>query len=280
MQNARSIDYSEIASYYDQVRAMKSENLEKWISGLTVCGGIREGTAVLEIGCGTGQFTIPLWESTRAKITGIDPSTAMIRAARRKEHSDMITWARGSAEGLPFPASSFACAFMCFVIQHIQEPLLALQEAYRVLCPGGRLIIATASQAMFRSEFLYGLFPGLLSRELARFPSIPALKQMLADAGFRHARSCHQKGDPEYLSTEEYAHWIEQKPLSTFFLLSEDELVKGLEKLRRTSHGVKLRQFFVYHSCWFVLADKPGVERQDQINTVAALTGQGKSARE
>jgi len=256
MKSGGRADYSEIASSYDQVREMRAGNLEKWISSLAGCGNIGEESAVLEIGCGTGRFTIPLWERTRADITAIDPSADMIRVARRKEHSEMVTWELCCAESLPFPDSSFDCAYMFFVIQHLEEPLHALGEIYRVLRPGGRLIVATASHAMLRGEYFYRFFPGLLGAELSRFPSIPALRRSLADGGYRRVRTLRVEGDADYLTLDEYAAWVAGKPLSTFYLLPEEEFAQGLTRLREASPEGRIPQFFVYHSCRFVHGER------------------------
>jgi len=235
---------------------MGAGNLEKWISSLVDCGEIGEQSNVLEIGCGTGRFTIPLWERTGAHITAIDPSVDMIRIARRKEHSEMVTWEICGAEHLPYPGSYFDCAYMFFVIQHLEEAQNALAEIYRVLRPGGSLVIATASHAMLRCEYFYRFFPGLLGRELSRFPSIPALKRLLAAVGYGRVRSLCVKGKPDYLTLDEYAAWVAVKPLSTFYLLTEEEFARGLARLRGAVSEERIRQFFVYHSCRFVQGER------------------------
>jgi ubiquinone/menaquinone biosynthesis C-methylase UbiE len=86
----------------------------------------------LEIGVGTGRFAasleIPL---------GVEPSREMGKLARKRGLEIVI----GLAEALPFRDAQFDCTLMVTVVCFLEELDTALQEAYRVLQPGGRLII-------------------------------------------------------------------------------------------------------------------------------------------
>ncbi|MGC9444336.1 MAG: class I SAM-dependent methyltransferase [Candidatus Methanospirareceae archaeon] len=86
----------------------------------------------LEIGVGTGRFAVPL------KIPlGVEPSRGMGRLARQRGLEIVL----GLAEALPFRDAQFDCALMVTVVCFLEALDTALQEAYRVLQPGGRLII-------------------------------------------------------------------------------------------------------------------------------------------
>jgi ubiquinone/menaquinone biosynthesis C-methylase UbiE len=86
----------------------------------------------LEIGVGTGRFAasleIPL---------GVEPSREMGKLARKRGLEIVI----GLAEALPFRDAQFDCTLMVTVACFLEELDTALREAYRVLQPGGRLII-------------------------------------------------------------------------------------------------------------------------------------------
>jgi ubiquinone/menaquinone biosynthesis C-methylase UbiE len=86
----------------------------------------------LEIGVGTGRFAGPL-----GVAMGIDPSDAMLtRAAARG-----VETAKGIAEALPFPDSSFDYALVVTTICFVRSPDRMLAEAHRVLRPNGKLVI-------------------------------------------------------------------------------------------------------------------------------------------
>ncbi|MHB8512340.1 MAG: class I SAM-dependent methyltransferase [Actinomycetota bacterium] len=101
---------------------------------------------VLEIGCGTGFFIINLWQAglvERAYATDI--SSGMVEACRRNAErvglKDLIGKA-ADAEGLPFDDESFDLVVGHAVLHHLPDVEGALKECFRVLRPGGRLVIA------------------------------------------------------------------------------------------------------------------------------------------
>jgi SAM-dependent methyltransferase len=249
--------YSRVAPCYDSVRKMDEDNLDKWLSDLIRYGRITRAKRVLELGCGTGRFTVPLWKKTRAKIVGFDLSESMIEIARSKDPSGDITWRLGDAADTKFPDCSFDCVFMVFVLHHLNNQIKALREIYRVLCPGGRVVIGTPSYGQFRKDVLYKLFPDLLTLDLARFPSIPRLKELMIAAGFSNVTSHYVKGKPAYLSRKQYLDWVLQKPLSGFPLLPQNKFEKCLSRIKRVQPGTQFKQCFVYHRCVYVMGVRP-----------------------
>ncbi len=100
---------------------------------------------VLEAGCGTGAQTVILARSSpEAAILSIDLSEASIREARAKVDRLGITnvsFAQASLFDLPHPDASFDHVFVCFVLEHVPEPLAALRCLKRILKPGGTLTV-------------------------------------------------------------------------------------------------------------------------------------------
>ncbi|HDS45063.1 MAG TPA: SAM-dependent methyltransferase [Methanomicrobia archaeon] len=86
----------------------------------------------LEIGVGTGRFAAPL-----GIPVGVEPSRARGQLARRRGLELVI----GLAEALPFRDAQFDCVLMVTVVCFLEALETALREAYRVLQPGGRLVI-------------------------------------------------------------------------------------------------------------------------------------------
>lgn len=89
-----------------------------------------EGESVLNIGCGTGQSTLPLLQMN-LNATGIDPSPYMLDIAY-DTLGNQVDLFRGYAEDLPFDDNSFNHAFFFISLEFVENPAKALSEACRV----------------------------------------------------------------------------------------------------------------------------------------------------
>ena len=91
------------------------------------------GKRVIDIGCGDGTYTVEIYDRGRpASIHAIDPAQAAVEAARAKSGSRRITYSVESAYRLPFAADSFDLAHVRGVLHHLEDPVAALREAFRV----------------------------------------------------------------------------------------------------------------------------------------------------
>jgi len=103
------------------------------------------GSRVLEVGCGTGAQTVSLaGNSPGAQIVAFDRSTASLaRAIERVAAAGLanVEFVHADLFGLPFEAESFDHAFVCFVLEHLSNPIAALQLVQQLLKPGGTVTI-------------------------------------------------------------------------------------------------------------------------------------------
>lgn len=95
---------------------------------------------LLDIGCGTGDLMCNIFRRKPDwKIYGIDISTAMLRQARQKNKQLILR--KGDVHHLPFPDNTFDIVTNTISFHHYENPLKALLEMYRVLKPGGVLLL-------------------------------------------------------------------------------------------------------------------------------------------
>jgi len=104
-----------------------------------------EGCRVLEAGCGVGAQTITLAvNSSKSSIISIDISMKSLREAGQVIHNaDLlnVTLCQADIFNLPFPPDSFDHVFLCFVLEHLNQPVAALKSLKRVLKNRGSLTV-------------------------------------------------------------------------------------------------------------------------------------------
>jgi len=105
--------------------------------------GIQKSEFVLDVGCGTGNLTIPLLRrlGPAGRIVAIDISEQMIEQAKKKTGDPRVTWRHASADGIPVDGETIDRVLCFSVWPHVEDPGAAAREFYRVLRPGGYLHI-------------------------------------------------------------------------------------------------------------------------------------------
>jgi ubiquinone/menaquinone biosynthesis C-methylase UbiE len=240
-------DYSKIADYYDKVRPRPDDVL---VSEIVKCGQIGARSTVLDVGCGTGRFTLGLLAVEPFMLFALEPSAEMLKQAFAKDRSKRVLWVRGDGQRLPFRESCFDCVYMTSVIHHIENKRMALQEIHRVLKKGGNCVILTFSHSGLRKHVIHH-FPGVTAIDSKRIPTIPCLKNMMREIGFDCVSYHAVKHDEGYTSVDEYLKRVRRKYLSTLTLLKEDAFEKGLkifERRIRKKYGDQMRRI-----SWFVV---------------------------
>src|ERR1700754_2462076 len=101
------------------------------------------GSRGLEAGCGIGSQTITLLKnSPQAQFTSVDISeTSLAEARRRTAGFGNVEFRREDIFALPFEPASFDHVFVCFVLEHLSEPVEALVRLRGLLKPGGSLTV-------------------------------------------------------------------------------------------------------------------------------------------
>lgn len=121
---------------------------------LVSAGQIAPGEAVLDVGAGTGNATLPAARAG-AGVTAVDICPALLAVGEqtaRLEGLD-IHWIEGDVENLPFPDGSFDVVLSCVGAMFAPDQQATARELVRVCRPGGRIVMANWTPAGTAGEF-------------------------------------------------------------------------------------------------------------------------------
>lgn len=126
----------------------------------------------LDIGCGTGNYTVALANSG-IDIVGLDPSKKMLEGARSR--SSAITWLEGAAEQIPAKNESFDGIVATLTIHHWSDINASFREIHRVLKPRGKAVFFTSTPAQMNGYWLNHYFPAMMRHSSQKMPSVEAI---------------------------------------------------------------------------------------------------------
>jgi demethylmenaquinone methyltransferase/2-methoxy-6-polyprenyl-1,4-benzoquinol methylase len=143
-----------VAKHYDRTNDVLSlGNAWIWRAATVKAVAPKAGEKILDLAAGTGTSSAALAKSG-AEVTAADFSPGMIEVGRRKHPG--ITFVEADAMNLPFADNEFDAVTISFGLRNIEDPKKALSEMFRVLKPGGRLVVCEFSKpprAIFRAGY-------------------------------------------------------------------------------------------------------------------------------
>ncbi len=157
--------------HYDRVnRLMTFGQDRRWRAA--VAAHAEPGMSVLEVGCGPGSFA----ETIRGvELTCLDPSPEMLRVARKRVDASRFandeppaSYVEALAEFIPLPDATFDRVFCLFSFRDFQDKKKGLEEIFRVLKPGGRLVICDAGKGSWLHGVAGRMWMGTVVQWMAR----------------------------------------------------------------------------------------------------------------
>lgn len=183
------IDFSSPANRNAYALRTADVSWKETMTGLIDPAGLR----IADVGCGGGIYSTSWLELGAESVTGIDSSPQMIEDAitRADEHPDLrFTVAEAAATGIP--DGSVDLVFQRALVHHLADLQPVFAEAWRIVAPGGRLMIQDRTmgdvQRPGSPQHLRGYFferyPRLVDAEAARRPQADSISAALRAAGF------------------------------------------------------------------------------------------------
>ncbi len=202
--------FSSVASSYDVMNDLMSFGIHRLWKRFTIdLSGVRQSHNVLDLAGGTGDLTARFSKlvGDKGQVVLADINDAMLRVGRDKL-TDMgllnnIEYIQANAESLPFADNHFDCVTIAFGLRNVTDKDAALASIYRVLKPGGRLLVLEFSKPEYPwlskiyDIYSFNILPKIgkvvandedsyryLAESIRMHPDQETLKQMMLDAGF------------------------------------------------------------------------------------------------
>lgn len=155
--------FSSVAQKYDVMNDLMSAGLHRaWKRFAIELSGVREGERVLDVAGGTADLSRAFIKRTgpTGEVWLTDINNAMLTVGRDRllDRGIMTPIAQCDAEKLPFASDYFDCVSVAFGLRNMTHKDLALAEMFRVLRPGGRLIVLEFSKVWQPLEKAYDVY--------------------------------------------------------------------------------------------------------------------------
>jgi ubiquinone/menaquinone biosynthesis C-methylase UbiE len=231
----QKVKYNSIGASYNETRCADVYIAKRLLSYLAPS----KEKLYVDIGCGTGNYTIAL-HKMGLNFIGIDPSTRMLKKARSK--CDSINWKIGTAENNSLEDNSIDGAIATLTIHHWTNLQRAFQNINTNLKPNSLFVIFTSTPNQMKGYWLNHYFPKMLEDSIKQMPSYETLQTNLEKAGFKieAVENYFVKQDLQDLflyagkhRPELYLNPLVINGISSFLNFSnKDEVQQGLKKLQ------------------------------------------------
>jgi len=202
--------FHSVAAKYDVMNDLMSFGFHRIWKRFTIdCSGVRRGQRVLDLAGGTGdlaaKFSGMVGEQGLVVLADINDSMLKVGRDKLRDRGIVgnISYVQANAEALPFPDNYFDCITIAFGLRNVTEKDKALRSMFRVLKPGGRLLVLEFSKPRLAplnkvyDAYSFYVLPKIgalvvkdpdsyryLAESIRMHPDQETMKGMMVNAGF------------------------------------------------------------------------------------------------
>lgn len=202
--------FHSVAAQYDVMNDLMSFGIHRLWKRFTIdASGVRPGNTVLDLAGGTGDLTAKFSKlvGPQGKVILADINSSMLNVGRDKLRNkglvQNIEYVQANAQYLPFEDNTFDIITIAFGLRNVTDKDMALRSMYRVLKPGGRLLVLEFSKPKHElmskayDFYSFNILPKMgelvakdgasyqyLAESIRMHPDQETLKSMMDDAGF------------------------------------------------------------------------------------------------
>lgn len=189
---------------------------------------------IVDVGCGTGRFSVALADKFHAQVIGVDPSHTMLDKAKSNVAHPDVRFCEGDAERLPVDDGCASLVFLSMVYHHISNLPDAVLEFRRVLRGDGFLITRNSTKDLLDAVPYLKYFPSATAINKKRLPSQRDIIDIMQVNGFSLVKLDVLK--QEFASSwSEYCDKVGQRALSELAALPDSEFEAGMARMRNAA---------------------------------------------
>ena len=224
--------YNSIGKNYNSTRQADARIVDKLVSLLN----LPQGSKIADIGAGTGNYSNAIADRGY-EVIAIEPSEVM--QSQKKNHR-RVSWLTAGAEKIPLADNSVDGAVVMLALHHFQDIEMGIKEINRIT-RRGKIVIFAFEQAKIPDFWLTEYFPYFIKDTLATFPSTRNIAQLLCRITKKDTTVIPFLLPTDLSDLFAAAGWCKpeiylneriRKGISSFAKMSQEELEKGIERLR------------------------------------------------
>lgn len=186
LENSHSIHYG----YWDEKVKSFAQSLQRMNEVMTEAANINKDDVVLDAGCGIGGSSIYLASKTGCKVTGITISERQVaranELAKKKKLENQVSFQVMNYCATDFPDEGFDVVWGCESICYADDKRQFINEAWRLLKPGGRLVVADGFVTDFANNDNPVIRNWLDGWQVNYLESPDRFSQFIKEAGFKN----------------------------------------------------------------------------------------------
>ncbi|EMI5493082.1 bifunctional demethylmenaquinone methyltransferase/2-methoxy-6-polyprenyl-1,4-benzoquinol methylase UbiE [Providencia stuartii] len=212
--------FHSVASKYDLMNDLMSFGIHRVWKRFTIeASGVRRNQRVLDLAGGTGDLTAKFSRlvGEKGEVVLADINDSMLKMGREKLRDlgivGNVSYVQANAEELPFPDNYFDCITISFGLRNVTDKDKALRSMYRVLKPGGRLLVLEFSKPVIEplnkayDAYSFHVLPRIgqaivgdpdsyryLAESIRMHPDQETLKSMMENAGLEQVSYTNMTG--------------------------------------------------------------------------------------